>query len=60
MAVVMIDINNFREYSKHLSLVLKIYIILIVIIGIFGGYKILTNYIPPIKMSIQNPPELEF
>lgn len=60
MVIVMIDINSFREYSKYLSVVLKVYIILVLIIGIFGGYKILTNYIPPTIIHKNIPPELEF
>jgi hypothetical protein len=42
-------IGDFRQYSKYLSGVLKVYLILIIVIGIFGGYKILTDYTPAKK-----------
>ena len=59
MTIVIIDTNKFREYSKYLGFILKIYMVLIVIIALFGGYKILTNYTPPKKMT-PPPVQLDF
>ena len=52
IAIITIHIGNFRQYSKYLSVVLKIYLVTVLIIGIFGGYMILTSkYIPLKKMN---------
>lgn len=42
-------IGNFKQYSKYLSVVLRIYLVVILLIAIFGGYKILTDYTPAKK-----------
>lgn len=59
IAVVIIHIGQFREYSKYLSTVLRIYLITIVIIAIFWGYKILTNQSEPVRKTTV-PVELDF
>ncbi len=51
-------IGNFKQYSKYLSIVLKIYLVVIMLIAIFWGYKILTDYTPAKKTK--NMPTLEF
>ncbi len=49
IAIVVRDIGNFKEYSKYLPTVLKIYLASIIIIAIFWAYKISTHYTPPKK-----------
>lgn len=49
IGIVIMHVGAFREYSKYLSVVLKVYIVTIIVIAIFGGYKILTHYTPPKK-----------
>ncbi len=49
IAIITIHIGNFRQYSKYLSVVLKIYLITVLMIGIFGGYMLLTSKYTPIK-----------
>lgn len=49
ISIVVMHIGNFKQYSKYLSVVLKIYLVLIILIAIFGGYRILTDYTPAKK-----------
>ncbi len=49
IAIVVMHIGNFKQYSKYLSVVLRIYLVVILLIAIFGGYKILTDYTPAKK-----------
>ncbi len=52
IAIVVMHIGTFRQYSKYLSIVLKIYLIAILTIALFGGYMILTGkYISSTKSS---------
>lgn len=52
ITIITLHIGSFRQYSKYLSVVLKIYLVTILIIGLFGGYMILTSkYIPLKKMN---------
>ncbi len=56
IGIVVMHIGRFRDYSKYLSIVLKIYLIIILLISFFGGYKILTDYTPAKanRVNIQN------
>lgn len=50
IAIVVMHIGEFQKYSKYLSVVLRIYLLAIFCIAIFGGYKILTGkYVAPKK-----------
>ena len=49
IAIVVRDIGGFKDYSKYLPTVLKIYLASIIIIAIFWAYKISTHYTPPKK-----------
>ncbi len=49
IGIVLMDIGNFKQYSKYLPTVLRIYLATIIIIAIFWAYKISTHYTPPKK-----------
>lgn len=52
ISIVVMHIGRFKEYSKYLSVVLKIYLIVVLLISFFGGYKILTDYTPAKKNRV--------
>lgn len=54
ISIVILHIGAFRAYSKYLSIVLRIYIIAVIMIALFGGYRVLTDHTPA-KNS--NPPQ---
>lgn len=60
IAIVVMHIGAFRQYSKYLSVVLKIYLIVVLIIGIFGGYMIVTNKNTPIRKLTPATQKLNF
>ena len=61
IAIVVMHIGIFRQYSKYLSIVLKIYLVTILLIAIFGGYKILTGtYISPAKSAEETAKKIDF
>lgn len=49
ISIVVLHIGNFREYSRYLSVVLRLYLIALIVIGIFGGYMILTSDHPVVR-----------
>ncbi len=49
IGIVVMHIGTFKEYSKYLSVVLKIYLISILVIAIFWAYKVSTDYTPAKK-----------
>ena len=51
IAIVVMHIGEFRQYSRYLSIVLKIYLLAIILIALFGGYQILTDDTPRLKKS---------
>ena len=59
ISIVVMHIGGFKDYSKYLSMVLKIYLVIILIIAIFGGYKILTDYTPA-KQNRVNTEKIDF
>ena len=46
IGIVIMHIGNFREYSRYLSTVLRIYLVSIIVIALFWAYKIYTDYTP--------------
>lgn len=36
-------IGEFRQYSRYINPILRIYIVLVVLIWLFGAYKVLTD-----------------
>ncbi len=59
ISIVVMHIGGFKDYSKYLSIVLKIYLIVVLLIAIFGGYKILTDYTPA-KQNRVNIEKIDF
>jgi hypothetical protein len=53
-------IGDFRKYSKYLSVVLRIYMVTIVLIAIFGWYMMLTSKYVPIKKTASPVQKLDF
>lgn len=60
IAIVILHIGEFREYSRYLSVVLKIYLIAVVVIAIFGWYKVLTDDTPSLKSSTTKVEKIDF
>lgn len=52
IAILIMHVKDFRQYSKYLSVVLKIYLIVVVILAIFWSYKILSNTETSLKSRI--------
>ncbi len=52
IGIVIMHIGTFKEYSKYLSIVLRIYLISIIIIAFFWAYKVYTDYTPAKKNRI--------
>ncbi|MFZ2256032.1 MAG: hypothetical protein WAW59_01500 [Patescibacteria group bacterium] len=51
IAIVMMHIGEFRQYSRYINPVLRIYIVLVVLIALFGGYRVLTDDIQPSSLK---------
>ena len=49
IGIVIMHIGTFKEYSKYLSSVLRIYLVSIIIIALFWAYKIYNDYTPAKK-----------
>jgi hypothetical protein len=47
-------IGEFRQYSRYINPILRIYIVLIVLIWLFGAYKVLTDT----TRSVSSPSEI--
>lgn len=47
-------IGEFRKYSRYVNPVLRLYIILVVAIALFGGYRVLTDDIQPSSLKPVN------
>jgi len=61
IAIVVMHIGEFRQYSRHLSVVLRIYLIVVVLIALFGAYKVLTGkYVAPKKSETNKIQKLDF
>jgi Na+/glutamate symporter len=61
IAIVIMHIGEFREYSLYLAVVLRVYLILIVLIALFGAYKVLTGkYVAPKKSPTHQIQKLDF
>lgn len=47
ISIVLMHIGEFRQYSKYITPILRIYLIVIVLIALFGAYKVLTSRVMP-------------
>jgi hypothetical protein len=54
IAIVLMHIGEFRQYSRYINPILRIYIVLIVLIWLFGAYEVLTNT----TRSVSSPSEV--
>lgn len=51
IAIVVMHIWEFRQYSRYINPVLRMYIILLIAIALFGWYRVLTDDIQPSSFS---------
>lgn len=54
IAIIAMHIGEFRKYSRYVNPVLRLYIILVVAIALFGGYRVLTDDIQPSSLKPVN------
>ncbi|MBC7503768.1 hypothetical protein H7169_02270 [Candidatus Gracilibacteria bacterium] len=47
LAVFMMHIHDYKQYSRYITVITRIYLTLMVVIAIFGGYYILVGSIFP-------------
>ncbi|MBC7498804.1 hypothetical protein H7170_04130 [Candidatus Gracilibacteria bacterium] len=47
LAIFMMHIRDYRQYSRYITTITRAYLLLMVAIAIFGGYHILTGSIFP-------------
>ena len=47
LAVFMVHIRDYRQYSRYITTITRTYLLLMVVIAIFGGYYILVGTIFP-------------
>ncbi len=62
IAILIMHIGEFRQYSRYITPVLRLYIVLVAGIAVFGGYMVLTSDIVPTaaKSSGGSQLKLEF
>lgn len=48
ISIVIMHIGEFRQYSRYINPVLRAYVVLILLIAVFGGYQVLTNETPAV------------
>jgi hypothetical protein len=55
-------IGEFRQYSRYITPVLRLYIVLVAGFAVFGGYMVLTSDILPtaVKPSVGSQFKIEF
>ncbi len=54
LAVFMMHIRDYQKYSRYIPIVTRIYMILMILVALFGGYYILVGTIfPQSQKSIQ-------
>ena len=46
VGIVIMHIGIFKQYSKFLTPVIRIYLVMVILIAIFGAYKIYVDYTP--------------
>ncbi|MDD2693879.1 MAG: hypothetical protein PHY14_03015 [Candidatus Gracilibacteria bacterium] len=46
VGIVIMHIGNFRQYSRFLTPVIRIYLVIVILIALFGAYKIYNDYTP--------------
>ena len=47
LAIFLIHIRDYRQYSRYITIITRIYLVLMLVIAIFGWYYILTGTIFP-------------
>lgn len=47
LAVFMMHIRDYRQYSRYITVIIRVYLTLMIIIALFGGYMILSGTIFP-------------
>jgi glucan phosphoethanolaminetransferase (alkaline phosphatase superfamily) len=47
LAIFMMHIRDYRQYSRYITTITRVYLLLMVAIAIFGGYHILNGSIFP-------------
>lgn len=61
ISIVIMHIGEFRQYSRYINPVLRIYIISIVVIAVIWSYQVLTNQTPTdISLDSSQKVKLEF
>lgn len=62
IAILIMHIGEFRQYSRYITPVLRLYIVLVAGIAVFGAYMVLTSDIVPTaaKSSLGSELKLEF
>jgi amino acid permease len=60
IAIVIMHIGEFRQYSRYINPILRLYVFLIVLIALFGGYKVLTDNTPSSATSSPTKVKMEF